>query len=75
MFLCFLCFYVFHLLAFKMISKISKSVRLCSPLPHCLAATDNKEYDAYLSYTKVDLDSLGRSVIPVQLTLIMCVGH
>lgn len=24
-------------------------------------STDNKEYDAYLSYTKVDLDSLGRS--------------
>lgn len=30
--------------------------------------TDNKEYDAYLSYTKVDLDSLGRSV-----TLYICV--
>nr|XP_020516962.2 X-linked interleukin-1 receptor accessory protein-like 2 [Labrus bergylta] len=25
------------------------------------AEDDNKEYDAYLSYTKVDLDSLGRS--------------
>ena len=24
--------------------------------------TDNKEYDAYLSYTKVDLDSVAREV-------------
>lgn len=27
-----------------------------------ILSADNKEYDAYLSYTKVDLDSLGRSV-------------
>ncbi|KAJ0050306.1 hypothetical protein NL108_016228 [Boleophthalmus pectinirostris] len=33
---------------------------------------DNKEYDAYLSYTKVDLDNIGRSVSqirPVRLKL------
>lgn len=28
----------------------------------CDILSADKEYDAYLSYTKVDLDSLGRSV-------------
>lgn len=32
--------------------------------------TDNKEYDAYLSYTKVDLDSLGRFAVSVFTNLL-----
>lgn len=31
--------------------------------------TDNKEYDAYLSYTKVDLDSLGRLEVLVLVSV------
>lgn len=50
---------------------LSKVCQPCTYVLHslCLAValfTDNKEYDAYLSYTKVDLDCLGRSVISVQ---------
>lgn len=50
-------------------------LHLFFPLPFFF--TDNKEYDAYLSYTKVDLDSLGR--LEVQMldwsTVFMCGQH
>lgn len=42
------------------LSNLPNTVIYC-PMLSLSLSTDNKEYDAYLSYTKVDLDSLGRS--------------
>lgn len=47
------------------------TVSITSQVSPCVISglsTDNKEYDAYLSYTKVDLDSLGRSVVSDRIT-------
>lgn len=45
----------------------SQFLSLSLSLPAVSFSTDNKEYDAYLSYTKVDLDCLGRSATSVHM--------